>query len=301
LDLDPFQSTHCLTLNLPHEPIAFLKPYKRHNFSVYTGERDFKDRGQLLKFNGQDKFPLFKESCNKVMGAVDFFRPGLKAGKNVTLFLDRLERPAVLDYVKEVYFEGLKTYMYTLNRSLFIQSEDNCYRQPNLEQGIYTLSVVDEHITIYLYFSQPHFLEGNKSLHTRFGMTPDSDLHQTYFLIEPNTGLPVSFVARLQANLMVDSNSIYPNIVETFVPLFWIEKEFTLHGSALTGLKMLANSREILIGVGCSLMLCGLTGIIGLTVLHFKLENTRTTDHNTGEKTNPTTKKKRIGKRPSKI
>jgi hypothetical protein len=75
------------------------------------------------------------------------------------------------------------------------------------------------------YLSKPHFLGGDPILTSSVsGMNPDEGDHDTYFDVEPITGITMKGRVRIQVNFMTSQTDLwYPNITEAMMPILWFE------------------------------------------------------------------------------
>lgn len=81
--------------------------------------------------------------------------------------------------------------------------------------------------------SYPHFYESDPSLLEKVeGLEPKKDIHESYFYIQPKSGLPVDLAFRFQINMALQDISSISN-VEGFsnlvLPLLWFEIVSTLY------------------------------------------------------------------------
>nr|ALG36153.1 sensory neuron membrane protein 2 [Sclerodermus sp. MQW-2015] len=75
--------------------------------------------------------------------------------------------------------------------------------------------------------SEPHFLHGDqKLLGYAQGLTPNEELHSTFIIIEPITGIMLSWQSRLQLNMKlikIDTH-LLSNISEGYIPIIWFDR-----------------------------------------------------------------------------
>lgn len=72
--------------------------------------------------------------------------------------------------------------------------------------------------------SEPHFLHGDPQLLMyALGLNPSEDLHETFIVIEPYTGTPLSGQKKIQLNLKLERQPVdlLSNISEGYFPLLW--------------------------------------------------------------------------------
>lgn len=77
---------------------------------------------------------------------------------------------------------------------------------------------------IPIIMSEPHFLHGDPQLlmYAR-GLNPNEDEHETFIVIEPYTGTPLSGQKKIQLNLKLERQPVdlLSNISEGYFPLLW--------------------------------------------------------------------------------
>ena len=66
-------------------------------------------------------------------------------------------------------------------------------------------------------------------------MRPNASKHETAFVIEPQSGIPISVKARFQVNILVDQLNdvdLFKHVPRrTFFPVIWFESKFDLADS----------------------------------------------------------------------
>ena len=128
-----------------------------------------------------------------------------------------------------------------------------CY--PELPSGVFNASKC--HFGAPIFISQPHFYEADPyyaRLLQPGSVHPTETLHETAFVFEPTTGIPLRLAARLQLNLKIDrikDIDAFQNLPSTvFVPVMWSEVEFELSEHTLTEIWWLVNLKVIMISTG---------------------------------------------------
>lgn len=75
--------------------------------------------------------------------------------------------------------------------------------------------------------SYPHFYQSDpKLLHAVEGLTPKQEIHESYFFIQPLSGLPVDLAFRFQINMALQDISTIDNVdgfSNLVLPLLWFE------------------------------------------------------------------------------
>nr|XP_027202262.1 lysosome membrane protein 2-like [Dermatophagoides pteronyssinus] len=93
--------------------------------------------------------------------------------------------------------------------------------------GVFDLSACQQGAPIFISF--PHFFEAsNYYLEHVDGLHPNRSLHQSYIDIEPQTGTPVDFVARVQVNVDVQTaQTTHQQMQPVMMPTMW--QSLTIH------------------------------------------------------------------------
>ena len=95
---------------------------------------------------------------------------------------------------------------------------------------------------------------------------PNASKHETVFVIEPQSGIPISVKARFQVNVLVDQMSdvdLFKHVPSrTFFPVIWFESRFDLADS-LVGQMWILSHLKIGMFVGGLLMVSFLKTFFG--------------------------------------
>jgi hypothetical protein len=73
-------------------------------------------------------------------------------------------------------------------------------------------------------------------------MNPDRKRHQTYYTLEPTTGIPLDVAARFQINLLLQTSEyikLYSGVPTIFFPVLWFEESIKITPELAQHLKML--------------------------------------------------------------
>ena len=146
---------------------------------------------------------VFPGQCGHVHGSAgEFFTPHLEK-THIDIFSNDLCRSIRLPFKREVDVEGINSYEFMADKSLFANGTQNplnsCYEPvgEQLMSGVYNTSLCRNGAPLFI--SQPHFLNADPyylSL-VQSGLSPDPALHGTSFKVEPLSGIPTDVVARL--------------------------------------------------------------------------------------------------------
>ncbi|XP_017774425.1 PREDICTED: lysosome membrane protein 2-like [Nicrophorus vespilloides] len=220
--------------------------------TVYTGEEDSSLSGLLDTYNGSPQMPEWKGRCGYVRGASDGmkFQSHIKDNDTLLFFRKSMCRPQYLIKENETFASGLIGNVYRFPKNGMdngkYDSENSCYCRDNkcLRSGL--LDVRECYYGFPIALSYPHFLDSDQSIIDEVdGYVPDRQKHETYFVIQPKSGLPLDLAVRFQINMALGKIgsiahvSRFDNMV---LPLLWTEiRLYSLPDSMAMRFKMYLN------------------------------------------------------------
>nr|CAI5839718.1 unnamed protein product [Callosobruchus analis] len=169
--------------------------------TVYDGQKlGLKNIGLIEKYRGSTKIPQWESPCGDVTGASDGTKfPGYIQPNDTLLFFRKsMCRAKSLVKVNETIANGLKAYVYNFdpeaddNGLLHERNKCFCRRQDKcMPRGL--LDVRGCYYGFPIALSYPHFLDGDLPALTAnvTGPKPDAAKHRSYFVIQPDSGLPI--------------------------------------------------------------------------------------------------------------
>ncbi|PSN32018.1 hypothetical protein C0J52_18110 [Blattella germanica] len=203
--------------------------------TVFTGEKEVKQAGMIEKYRGLNYLPHWDgEHCQKLEGASDATKFPSLIEKNETLYFYRKSvcrtMPAMFTGV-ESSINGLTAYQYKFPKNTLdngeVDERNKCFCRKGrcLPAGL-----IDVHECYYgfpIAVSYPHFYESDPALVEAVeGSVPDPARHESYFFIEPKSGLPLDVSFRFQINMALSDLSgttraaRFKNMV---LPMLWTE------------------------------------------------------------------------------
>ncbi|PBC30417.1 Platelet glycoprotein [Apis cerana cerana] len=234
----------CKTLKTLRSPVLkegekdgvyYLSVFQRINgtirgrFSVNRGVNNITELGNISSYNGRRVQTIWRtEKCNTVRGSDAItWAPLVNPLPSVLTFVSDLCRSIETDYDKKVSIYGLIGFRYVMKERTWFLNTSQCYcleknKVPNcLPQGLID---VTDCLKIPIIMSEPHFLHGDPQLlmYAR-GLNPNEDEHETFIVIEPYTGTPLSGQKKIQLNLKLERQPVdlLSNISEGYFPLLW--------------------------------------------------------------------------------
>jgi lysosome membrane protein 2 len=170
---------------------------------------------QFLEWNGYEEYLDVwpDQEANYIRGTEGvFFKPNLKQGDGLTLFIGELMRPFDLQHSAIVNHLGLDTFRYSFHSSVFT----GAFTEPSNAQwgswcpdGMFYLGPLKDP-EVPLYGSKPHFLDGDSSLQEGVeGLSPSRELHDSHIDVEPYTGSNVDFSMQIQLNVRLNTSAAF--------------------------------------------------------------------------------------------
>ncbi|CAL1682380.1 unnamed protein product [Lasius platythorax] len=201
--------------------------------TIYTGETDIRMSGLIDKYNGDVNLPQWTGKCANVHGASDGvkFPSYIEPNDTLLFFRKSLCRSERMIRVGEKKIKGLHTYQYTFLENELdngaVNPENKCFCRHGhcLKPGL--IDVTDCYYGFPIALSYPHFYKSDPSfLEAIEGLQPEKDLHESYFFIQPKSGVPMDLAFRFQINMALQDIGHMAR-VEKFsditLPLLWFE------------------------------------------------------------------------------
>lgn len=201
--------------------------------TIYTGEIDHRMSGLIDTYNGDVNLPQWTGKCANVHGASDGvkFPSYIEPNDTLLFFRKSLCRSERMMRIGEKQIKGLHTYQYAFVENELdngaVNPENKCFCRKGrcLKPGL--IDVTDCYYGFPIALSYPHFYKSDPSLLEAIeGLEPTKDLHESYFFIQPKSGLPVDLAFRFQINMALQDIGHMAR-VEKFskmtLPLLWFE------------------------------------------------------------------------------
>lgn len=213
--------------------------------TVFTGENDVRKAGLLETYNGSPQMPQWASSCGNIEDASDGtkFQSHVLENDTMKFFRKSMCRPQTLMHVNETISSGLRGYVYKFRPNAMdnghYDPDNKCYCKTNrcLPAGL--LDVRQCYYGFPIALSYPHFLDSDPVLseYTE-GSTPDRQKHETYFVVNPESGLPLDLAVRFQINMALGKIKSIANVdkfEDMVLPLLWTEiRLYTLPSNLAT-------------------------------------------------------------------
>jgi hypothetical protein len=187
-------------------------------YTIKTGKGDINDVYNHIKFNGQEEITLWAKSIDVKGTDGTQFAPGISQEDDLEVFSSDFMRTLEFDFRKTTSIYDIELYHYKFDDDTF-KPDSDYYMYIDGCANIYPMQGIPA------YLSKPHFLGGDPILTSSVsGMNPDEGDHDTYFDVEPITGITMKGRVRIQVNFMTSQTDLwYPNITEAMMPILWFE------------------------------------------------------------------------------
>ena len=213
---DPARAAVNIFSNIHNVSEAIEKGTDR--YTIKTGKGDINEVGQRIEFNGQDEITIWAETFDVKGTGGTQFAPGISQDDELEVFSSDFMRTLEFDFHRTTSIYDIELYQFKFDDGTF---------EPNPDYYM----CIDGCANVYpcqgipAYLSKPHFLDGDPILTSSVsGMKPNKEDHDTYFEVEPITGITMKGRTRMQVNFMTSQTDLwYPNITEAMMPIVWFE------------------------------------------------------------------------------
>ncbi|XP_032595208.1 scavenger receptor class B member 1 isoform X2 [Drosophila grimshawi] len=203
--------------------------------TFYTGAENPAISGLYDTYRGEKTLPQWKgDHCSNIEYASDGtkFKSFIQANESVKFFRKSMCRPINLYRDgEERTFGSLKGYNYVFEENAFdngaINEANKCFCRKGDCQPNGLIDVTDCYYGFPISLSFPHFMNGDAGLVENVtGMQPDPAKHSTAFVIQPESGLPLSLSVKVQINMHFKDLHNYPQVSQfsyLTAPMLWFE------------------------------------------------------------------------------
>jgi len=135
-----------------------------------------------------------------------------------------------------------------------INPDNKCFEAHQIPSGMFNASACRFGAPIFM--SQPHFYHADPYYQTLLAspLKPNKSLHETKFVFEPVSAVPMKVVARFQVNIKLDrvkELNAFKNLPKiTYLPFVWFETSMEMPEKLTSQMWYLSNLKVILISMG---------------------------------------------------
>ena len=238
------------------------------------GENGLGELGRVfaVNYSSENSVTNFKGKCRKYQGSADLFPPYLQdkaPGTKELIFNTDLCRTLELTPTGENRkIHGTQGIVYEQSSKFFANSSVNpenwCFDEKNQNpSGLFNASSCRFGAPIFL--SQPHFYQADPyyaGFLAENSTNPDKEKHETKFVFEPISAVPLQVAARFQVNIKLDRIKELPafkNLPEmSYIPFFWSENTMEMPEDMASKMWYLSNLKIIFIAMGAGMIGVGM-------------------------------------------
>jgi len=234
------------------------------DLSMHTGSEDISLLGNIVSWNRRNRTDAFSGDCGIVRGSSDgLFPPGLTSSKNtISIFSTDLCRP--LHFTREATQDvhGIPVERFNLAPENFANSsvceENACYNN-NIPTGVQNVTQCKMESPAFI--SRPHFHLADPFYREQFqyGIQAKEGEHDSAFLVEPQSSIPLRVEMRLQLNILLRKvegiEYLFKNLPEVMFPVFWFDSVAAIP-------EEMAGSLHLLVMLPMIMQICGIFSII---------------------------------------
>jgi len=262
-------------VNLPMEKFGWF--YKRNgttwadgDLQMHTGQDNIDRLGEIVTWNKVNRTEAYRGTCGEVTGSSDgLFAPGvLKHADSFDIWSTDTCRKLTFTREGSESKHGIEVEKFKLADDVFDNGticEDNLCYENNLPTGVQNVSQCKMKSPAFL--SRPHFYQADSYYGQQFqiGIQPRPDKHESFFLIEPHTSIPLQVQMALQLNVLIEKSEgmeyVFKDLPSVFFPVLWFESSAGLPESMAGALLALINIPTIMIIASIVGIIAGLIGM----------------------------------------
>ncbi|XP_066983002.1 lysosome membrane protein 2-like isoform X2 [Macrobrachium rosenbergii] len=255
-----------------------------HPYEVKTGAKGLDDYLRIVKWNGNKSLSYWNDNyCDMINGTDGTqFPPQVSKDQALYIYTSELCRSLYLTYEKEIDVHGVTTYRFIPPKDALedpmVNPDNQCFCYPNISYCLHAsmLNMAPCAFDAPIVLSTPHFYQGNQEdIDSIDGLAPHKDEHETYLDIEPNTGVAMRAMKKMQLNVPLKRYGSFPsfkNVPEVIFPIVWVNESAQIDEDTASSVrKALYTPFTIvdaicgtLIGIGALLILVGTWKFIGV-------------------------------------
>jgi len=227
--------------------------------NIQTGANGMNHLGQITSLNYSVSTPAFKGECGKYRGSPELFPPHFDGKSKQMVFNPDLCRTLELTPNGEKEkVGGTEGSVYEVDETFFANSSINpdnqCFGTSEIPSGMFNASACRFGAPIFM--SQPHFYQTDPYYNTLLAspLKPNKTLHETKFVFETVSGVPMKVAARFQVNIKlerIDELHAFKNLPKiTYLPFVWFDTSMEMPAKLTSQMWYLSNLKIILITMG---------------------------------------------------
>ncbi|KAL0267346.1 UNVERIFIED_CONTAM: hypothetical protein PYX00_009639 [Menopon gallinae] len=237
---------------IPYDRFGWWYPRNGSVSEVYnmqTGENGMNTFGELTAWNYKSNAGFYNGSCGEVFGSGGNFWPwDIRKSDTIFIFSGDICRSISMSFTEELSYQGLRAYKYEsgpefVDNGTLVSSNECLCNGECTPVGVFNASSCSKDAPVFI--SYPHFQYADPYFSDAVvGMKPEKDKHNIYLILDPKYGVPLEFSARIQINLLVETNKKNSDWRDTskkrvFFPVLWVDQNFEIKRDDLETMKMI--------------------------------------------------------------
>ncbi|ODN04815.1 Lysosome membrane protein 2 [Orchesella cincta] len=211
---------------------------------IYSGVGDNTLFGETISWKGNDMLSFWEtDYCNMINGSDgSVFPPFVTRDRVLRIFSPDMCRSIYMKYHEDVEVLGVPGYRFITPREVLedpkVYPENTCYcTEPGddlegcAKAGVFYLAPCRKGAPVVV--SWPHFYDGDEIyVQQSVGLEPNKDKHETFIVLEPNTGSLIKASKRFQINVELKPTKHFAPMkkVQTMLmPILWADESVQLN------------------------------------------------------------------------
>nr|XP_013100075.1 unnamed protein product [Stomoxys calcitrans] len=223
---------HFDKVGLVDRMMDFNKDYE----TFHTGVSDSRISGLYATYRGSENLPQWDgDHCSNINYASDGvkFPSFLEPNDTIKFFRKSMCRPVRLRRADDerILKGSLTGYRYIFEENMLdngrVNEKNKCFCRKGYCQPTGLVDVTDCYYGFPISLSFPHFMDGDPKLQRDItGLEPSKENHSSEFIVQPESGLPLSLSVKVQINMHFKDLSAYSRVKRfshLTVPMLWFE------------------------------------------------------------------------------
>ncbi|CAL8137067.1 unnamed protein product [Orchesella dallaii] len=251
---------------------------------IYSGVGDNTLFGETISWKGDDMLSFWDtDYCNMINGSDgSVFPPFVTRDRVLRIFSPDMCRSIYMNYHEDVEVLGVPGYRFITPREVLedpkVYPENKCYcTNPGddlagcAKAGVFYLAPCRKGAPVVV--SWPHFYDGDESyVQQSVGLKPEQEKHETFIVLEPNTGSLIKASKRFQINVELKPTKHFPpmkKVKNMLMPILWADESVQLNeeNAAMINGKLMKPVKIVTIGTWSTLGLGLVLILIGALLL----------------------------------
>ncbi|XP_038104067.1 protein peste [Culex quinquefasciatus] len=208
-------------------------------FNMDTGSDDSSQYGLVRAWNYRlQSTNADGTACGKYQGFTgELFPTKIRKDRVLRIFTPEACRVLTFEFEQEVDVYGVRAFRFvgtarTLDNGSAYPAETGCYTAGSESFPAGVMNLTECRMGAPAFASFPHFYLADPFYRGQVeGMRPDRERHQSFFVVEPISGIVLNATIAIQINALLRPSSnvaLYQDSPTAYVPMIWFSKRFQL-------------------------------------------------------------------------